>query len=274
MAAQIEAYRAGRAYVGILFFCGLTSSNPAAQGITGDILSPDVSTAQSLQIRPYTKELLRNAFANLGISIGLYEEELRRGERVRLPITLTNDTGKAITDLPVTIKIMSEGTLLYAERFTMSVDARSETNKGSATEIRTITVPAYREYCKTGKTLVVTASYELDGETVYSQRKWEMERTGNFTDDPLPTYDWLESNGSGETETDTETQVTEPAESDTAATEPADSVTETQDPTHIPATDKGDETEGGCKSAVSGAILLTCAASAAVVLGKRRSEEE
>jgi hypothetical protein len=251
MAAQMEAFRTERAYIGLLFFCGLGSSFPSAQGVTSDILSPDVSTAESLQIRPYTKELLKNAFADLGIVIDEYTEEVKRGNKLRLPIVLVNDTGAAVTDLPVTLKIMSGDTVLYAERITMSVDAFSKDNKGLSTETLTVTVPAFRDYCKTRSVLTVTASYELDGETVYSQRKWTIQG-GDFTDDPLPTYDWL-------IEEDEPEDTTEPTETPTEV--------RTDTSADVPVTEAPSEGDGetaaparkGCRSTVSALMPLLAA---------------
>ena len=259
MAAQMEAFRTERAYIGLLFFCGLGSSFPSAQGVTSDILSPDVSTAEALEIRPYTKELLKNAFADLGIVIDEYTEDVKRGDKLRLPIVLVNDTGKAVTDLPVTIKIMNGDTVLYAERITMSVDAFSKDNKGLARETITVTVPAFRDYCKNRQTLTVTASYELNGETVYSQRKWTIQG-GDFTDDPLPTYDWLEQE---ETETDATVTTAEP-DTQVAPTESSDVSSEvsSEAPTEPSVTTGGADTtpaKGGCGSTVSGAALATLA---------------
>ena len=260
MAAQMEAFRTERAYVGLLFFCGLGSSFPSAQGVTSDILSPDVSTAESLEIRPYTKELLGNAFADLGIVIDEYVDNVKRGDKLRLPIVLVNDTGKAITDLPVTLKIMSGDTVVYAERITMSVEAFSKDNDGLARETLSITVPAFRDYCKNRSVLTVTASYELNGETVYSQRKWTVQG-GDFTDDPLPTYDWLEQ----EQETESESVT---VDSETAApTEPADTSTET-----TAAVTEGETTapdKKGCRSTVS-AVIPLIATGCALCLSKKR----
>lgn len=263
MAAQMEAFRTERAYIGLLFFCGLGSSFPSAQGVTSDILSPDVSTAESLQIRPYTKERLKNAFADLGIVIDEYTEEVKRGEKLRLPIVLVNDTGKSITDLPVTLKIMSGDTVLYAERITMSVEAFSKDNKGLSTETLAITVPAFRDYCDNGATLTVTASYELDGETVYSQRKWSV-RGGNTVDGEPPVYDWLI--GEEETEPETSPDTVPEPESDTA---PAD--TGSPDGS-LPDVTDGEETtakEKGCRSTLSAWISLLVTG-AALLLSKKR----
>ena len=257
MAAQMEAFRTERAYVGLLFFCGLGSSFPSAQGVTSDILSPDVSTAESLEIRPYTKELLRNAFADLGIVIDEYTEEVKRGESIRLPIVLVNDTGKDITDLPVTIKIMSGDTVVYAERITMSVKAFSANSDGLSRETLSITVPAYRDYCGNRDILTVTASYELEGETVYSQRKW-MVKGGDIVEGQPPVYDWLVEESETETEA-TPADTSAPAET-TAPTEPA--VTE-EDTT--PA-------KKGCRSTVTAPLPLLAAGCALALAKKKRSQ--
>lgn len=267
MAAQIEAFRTERAYVGLLFFNGLGSSPSSAQGITSDILSPDVSTAESLQIRPYTKARLADAFADLGIVIDEYTETVQRGQKLELPIVLINDTGEDITDLPVTIKIMSGDTVLYAERISMSVKAFSATEKGVTRETVTVTAPAYRDYCGRGQTVTVTASYELDGRTVSSQRNWTFDRRGAaLSDDPLPTYDWLETEPETEPVTEPVTEpttepVTEPATEPVtelvteSATEPAtESATEP-----VPATQTdGNASDGdsGCGSSLTCGLLL------------------
>ena len=174
---------------------------------------------------------------------------------------LVNDTGKAVTDLPVTLKIMNGDTVLYAERITMSVDAFSKDSKGLSTETLTVTVPAFRDYCGNRQVLTVTASYEMNGETVYSQRKWTVQG-GDFTDDPLPTYDWLVEEE--ETETEPSETPTEPADTEPSA--PAD--------THEPGTDPETETvlaKKGCGSTVSSAALLI-AAGCALALSKKREK--
>ncbi len=296
MAAQMEAFRTERAYIGLLFFCGLGSSFPSAQGVTSDILSPDVSTAESLQIRPYTKELLKNAFADLGIVIDEYTEDVRRGDKIRLPIVLVNDTGKDVTDLPVTLKIMNGDTVLYAERITMSVEAFSADNKGLSRETLTVTVPAFRDFCGNGETLTVTASYILDGETVYSQRKWTV-KGGDTIDEQPPVYDWLveeDETQPDETQPDeTQPDETQPVETQPADTAPAESrpvgTTEGTDgetasapdgtaPTDTAGQGSGSESDTqeesdkkGCASTVSVAVLLLTAG-CAMALSKKREK--
>lgn len=266
MAAQIEAFRTERAYVGLLFFNGLGSSTASAQGVTSDILSPDVSTAESLQIRPYTKARLADAFADLGIVIDEYTEEVKRGKTMTLPIVLINDTGKDIHDLPVTLTVKSGDTVLYAERITMSVEAFSADAQGVTRETLSVDVPSYRDYCSNNKVLTVTASYELDGQTVCSQRNWKVKGGSSLTDDELPVYDWL----SKPEETDTETAA--PTEPDTTPeTEPdstVESTTATETTTEVVTTSA--PSESGCGSVVSGSILLLALPTVAVLLASRR----
>ncbi len=271
MAAQMEAYRAGRAYVGLFFFCGLASSTSGAQGVTSDILSPDVSTAESLQIRPYTKERLTDAFADLGIAIEYYEEELRRGTSVKLPVTLINDTGTDVTDLPVTIRIQSGETVLFETEITMSVSAFSGGKSGIATEVINLDVPAVREHCADGRVLTVSAFYTQEEEIVSSIRKWEM-RGGRFEDaeetppvetDPVDTTA-VETTAVETTAVDTTADESSP---ETSATAPADSDAES-DPMHDTETSAVTD-DTGCGSVVLIGSLLALIP-AAVRLSRRR----
>lgn len=272
MAAQIEAFRTERAYVGLLFFCGLSSSISSAQGVTSDILSPDVSTAESLQIRPYTKARLADAFADLGIVIDEYTEEVKRGTTMTLPILLINDTGRDIRDLPVTLTIKRGDTVLYAERITLSVNALSASERGIAQEILSVEVPSYRDYCGNRKTLTVTASYELDGQTVSSQRKWKIVRGGSsLCDDELPVYDWLDESDETDTETTAQTETdttpeTEPDSEAETATLPETAVA----PDPVTETDAPAASESGCGSMLDGGILAVALPTAAILLGSRR----
>ncbi len=260
MAAQMEAFRTERTYVGLLFFCGLGSSFPSAQGVTSDILSPDVSTAESLQIRPYTKKLLKNAFSDLGIVIDEYTENVKRGDRLRLPIILVNDTGNAISDLPVTIKVMSGDTVIFAKRITMSVDAFSKDNKGLSEENVSLRVPDYSDYCQDGTTLTVTASYELDGKTVYSQRKW-LVNGGETSDGQPPEYDWLAKEESSETDTEA---------SQTDATPDTGIVT---DPSETTADTDSDGSSAAIIAVVSALAILTVAAIAVVIIFRKSKNQ-
>ena len=253
MAAQMEAFRTERAYVGLLFFCGLGSSFPSAQGVTSDILSPDVSTAESLQIRPYTKKLLKNAFSDLGIVIDDYTENVKRGDRLRLPIILVNDTGNAISDLPVTIKVVSRGTVLFAKQITMNVDAFSTDSNGLSEETVSVKVPDYANYCKDGTTLTVTASYELDGQTVYSQRKWIV-NGGEMSAGHPPKYDWLPNEES--TDTDTEAPQTDIIPDTNTVTELVETAADTD-------TDTDTDTDSDSGSVV---IIIVVASSAVLIL--------
>lgn len=194
MSAQLEAFRAGRAYTGLLFFCGLGSSNSAALGVTSDVLEPAVSSARTLSLHPYFKYLMENTNAPLGIVVDTYTEARTPGDVISVPVTLVNDTGDAVNDLPVTLVIRaSDGTVLWAERRTMSVAAFSPDDPGTATELFELSVPAYKKYCGEGKELLVQAFYTRDGRTVFSQRKWTME-SAKLSGGDLPKYSWLDTN--------------------------------------------------------------------------------
>lgn len=258
MAAECEFWRAGRAYAGLMFFCGLVYSKTDASGVTGDILMPDISTAESLQINPYAKELLTNAFADLGICIEEYTETAVRGRSVRLPVTLINDTGADITDLPVTLEIRSGETLLYRDTQTMSVSAYETDGKGLATKDFSVTVPAYETYCANGSVLTVTASYTLDGETVSSQRKWKVQGGTTVSDSELPNWE------------DQPAETTDGAESD-GGTDPAEATPETDAPEDtLP--DKQATGDKGCGSVVheDGVLLLLVGLAVACLMGKWR----
>ena len=272
MAAQMEAFRAGRAYAGLMFFCGLGSSFPSAVGVTSDILAPDVSTAESLQIRPYIKSLFKNSFADLGIVIDTYTESRKPGSAVKVPVVLVNDTGSDVTDLPVILVVRSGDAVLYADRKTMSVSAFSADNQGTATETFSFAIPNFKGYCEAGKEIIVEAYYELNGETVTSQRKWTMQR-GTLTDAALPTYDWL----TGKNETDTQPPVADTEE----LTRPDDTVTvpEVTEPDATAAPTVTTETtpdDKGCASvtSVSAGVLTALLAAAFAIKKNGRKKKE
>ena len=272
MAAQMEAFRAGRAYAGLMFFCGLGSSFPSAVGVTSDILAPDVSTAESLQIRPYIKSLFKNSFADLGIVIDTYTESRKPGSAVKVPVVLVNDTGSDVTDLPVILVVRSGDAVLYADRKTMSVSAFSVDNQGTATETFSFAIPNFKGYCEAGKEIIVEAYYELNGETVTSQRKWTMQR-GTLTDAALPTYDWL----TGKNETDTQPPVADTEE----PTRPDDTVTvpEVTEPDATAAPTVTTETtpdDKGCASvtSVSAGVLTALLAAAFAIKKNGRKKKE
>lgn len=182
IAAVTEFWRSTRAYIGIMTFDGLIYSKPNQTGWTGDCLMPDISSAETLQIRPYTQLLYHNAFSKLGIVIGEYTETGKRGKEVKLPIYLINDTGESITDLPVTVKISTtEGKILVQYTKNMSVDVLTNGKDGISVLDFTVTTPTY--CAENGSTLVVTAEYTRDGETIFSQRKWKI-KGGDTTDTP------------------------------------------------------------------------------------------
>ena len=135
---------------------------------------------------------MENTNAPLGIVINTYTEKRAAGDNITVPVVLVNDTGKDVAELPVTLVVRAaDGTVLWAERRTMSVAAFAPDNSGTATESFTLSVPAFKKYCAQGSELTVQAYYVLDGRTVFSQRKWTVSG-GKLTDGGLPAYDWLE----------------------------------------------------------------------------------
>ena len=290
VSAQMEAFRAGRAYSGVFFFNGLASSFPDHIGVTSDIFMPDVSSAETLEIRPYTKELLKNAFADLGIVIEQYAEKVKRGAKISIPVTLVNDTGKDISDLPVTVVILSgdRETVLNAESFNMSVSAFSADSKGLSTNTVEVTVPSFKDYCDNGDVVYAYAYYELDGEAVYSQRKWTVNGGSTTSDDALPTYDWLErieppvtttpeSDTTEEPSTDTAEPEDSTAITDVTTDEPIDSsVDVTEAPAEDAPTDEAttEVESSGCKSSISvlGAIAATAGAAALIATKKKKED--
>jgi hypothetical protein len=265
MAAQVEKFRSGRAYIGILFFCGLGSSFSDAKGVTSDVLSPDVSNAKALQIRPYTKERLKDAFAGIGVMIDKFSEKAKRGDKISLPVVLTNDTGKRIADLPVTLKIKSGDKVLYKETKTVSLGTAFDESKGVGKTSFPVTVPTYKEVCADGTVLQVTASYEADGATVCSLRKWTV-KGGPYSNDHLPEFET-------ETEPVTETEdITEAAKTETAAETPAATKAET-------GTENGAEAPDKKNNALVPAIICAAAAAAAAVtaaavIKKKKKQKE
>ena len=141
----------------------------------------------------------------------------------------------------------------------MSVDAFSRDSKGLSTETLTVTVPAFREYCKNRQVLTVTASYTLDGKTVSSQRKWTVQG-GDFTDEPLPTYDWLIEENTEPVTQPSETTA-EPDTSEIVTTEalPSDTgLSQTTAATTDPTSGKGCSSTISALSALSAMTLAGC----------------
>ncbi len=265
MAAQMEAFRAQRAYSGLLFFCGLGVDYPDHVGITCDILSPDVSTAESLQIRPYIQEQLKNAFADLGIVNEYYQQICLRGRKIQVPVKLVNDTGADVNDLTVVLTVQNGDTVLYADRATMSVGAFSADDNGLATHTFEVEVPAFKDYCKNGEELQIVASYTLDGETYCSRRKLTVKGGRGLSSDPLPEYDWLKTEEETTTpSTETEPIVTNPIETDPIETEPIASGTAPQP----------ENPKKGCGSAVIPSAAVVALTVGAVACAKKKKKDD
>ena len=195
-------------------------------------------------------------------------------------MVLINDTGEAVEDLTVTLVIRSGDTVVYADRQTVSVPVHTGNKDGLATAVFDLTVPGFKDYCDNGRTLTVTASYTLDGETVYSLRKWTVQG-GKTTDGELPVYDWLDNGQTPDTETETETEtetdggtVTEP---DTGHEETVESNRPTDtDPGAEAPSDTTGTTAGGCASVanIGGLTALAVGLSAGLLAARRRRQRK
>ncbi len=264
MAAQVEKFRSGRAYTGILFFCGLGSSFPDARGVTSDVLSPDVSTAKTLQIRPYTKERLKDAFAGVGVMINKFVEKAKRGEEISLPVVLTNDTGEKIEGLPVTVKIKSGDKVLFRETKTVNLDTAFDKSKGIGKTSFAVTVPTYKEVCGDGTVLQVTASYEINGEAVCSLRKWTV-NGGLYSEEPSPEFET-------EAEPVTETEEITQAASEAAVETVSETEAEAKETTDAGAA--GKKNSAAVPAIVCAAAAAAAAVTAALIINKKKQRKE
>ncbi len=172
-----EFWRSGRHFAGLMQFAALIYSKPTDQGATGDILMPDISVPQ---FHPEIKESYRNAFAPLGVIIGDWSDTCVRGESRELPIILVNDTNDNIEGLPVTLRIYKgdRSKVVYEKKLTFDIKEAGDPQGGDLVkQVVSLKVPAY----DTDRYLVV-AEYTRNGETVYSQRMWQI--TGGEINEP------------------------------------------------------------------------------------------
>lgn len=163
-----EFWRSGRHFVGLMQFAALIYSKPTDQGITGDILMPDISVPR---FHPNVKEYYRNAFARLGIILGDYSDSCVPGETKELPIIMVNDANEDVENLPVLVRVATaEGEIVFEEGLTFSLkEVGDPEGRDWARQVVTLTVPE----CQTER-FIVTAEYTRNGERVYSKRQWAL----------------------------------------------------------------------------------------------------
>jgi len=86
---ETEYWRAHRRYAGVLHFSGLSHSRPdPPRSSTSD----NFSDVKNLIFAPYYYQYVRPAFNPVGIMINMWDEKLKSGSEISIPINLINDT--------------------------------------------------------------------------------------------------------------------------------------------------------------------------------------
>ena len=167
LAMVTEFWRAGRNLAGIQNFVGLAYSRPTETGPTGDLLLPDLDIPT---VRPSIQKRVADPFARLGICVQRYDITTIPGLDYEFPVAVYNDLNEAVNDLPVTFKIECNGRVLAEETRTYNL-TESGTEGDIHTEIFEFTVPTN---LKNGDELVITATYNRNGEQVNSLRRMDV----------------------------------------------------------------------------------------------------
>jgi beta-galactosidase len=84
-----EYWRAHRLCAGVLYFCGLGYSRPdPPRGQTSD----NFTDIKNLTFEPYFYRYVKPAFSPVGIMINIWDEKLKSGSEITVPVNLINDT--------------------------------------------------------------------------------------------------------------------------------------------------------------------------------------
>jgi hypothetical protein len=95
LAMLTEYWRAHRQAAGVLHFCGLAYSRPAApRGQTSD----HFVDIKNLLFEPEFKRLVRSAFAPVGLMIDLWEKSYPPGSRIKVPVYVINDRPEVFSE--------------------------------------------------------------------------------------------------------------------------------------------------------------------------------
>jgi len=86
LAGITEYWRAYRLYAGVLHFVYLTSSEPP-QGYTSD----SFADVKKLELNPYFRDYMSNAFAPLGVYLSFWQPTLTAGNTQSLTVMMVND---------------------------------------------------------------------------------------------------------------------------------------------------------------------------------------
>jgi hypothetical protein len=90
LAGITEYWRAYRYYAGVLHFVYLTSSDP--EGYTSD----HFRDVKSLELNPYFRDYMSNAFAPVGVNLSFWQAETDSGGSQLLPVMLVNDEDREV----------------------------------------------------------------------------------------------------------------------------------------------------------------------------------
>lgn len=107
LAALTEYWRARGNLAGLQHFCGLGYSRP--NGHTSDSFA-DVAEAQ---LEPSFKHFVGDAFAPVGIMLDLWDPPTREGDRITVPIVVTNDSDRLFEGGVTLTAATAEGELFH-----------------------------------------------------------------------------------------------------------------------------------------------------------------
>ncbi len=101
LAGITEYWRAFRQYAGVLHFVYLTSSDP--EGYTAD----HFRDVEKLELNPYFRDYMSNAFAPLGVYLSFWQPTLAAGSTRTLRIMLVNDEPRSVEG-PLSVALVTE----------------------------------------------------------------------------------------------------------------------------------------------------------------------
>lgn len=157
LAGITEYWRAYRLYAGVLHFVYLTSSDPPS-GYTSD----SFADVKKLQLNPYFRDYMGNAFAPLGVYLSFWQPTLTAGSTQSLTVMMVNDEPHP-----------AEGTL------TIALEAENGEQVQSKTRIRFSLAPLGQQTYyidfpvpqTTGKFLLKASAESKSGESTVSRRR-------------------------------------------------------------------------------------------------------
>jgi len=156
LAGITEYWRAYRLYAGVLHFVYLTSSDPPL-GYTSD----SFANVEKLELNPYFRDYMSNAFAPLGVYLSFWQPTLTAGSTQSLPVMMVNDEPHP-----------AEGTLTIALEAANGEQVEKRTTRfslaplGQQTYYLDLPVPQ-----ATGKFLLKAVAEKQSGESTTSRRR-------------------------------------------------------------------------------------------------------